>query len=103
LQHEGEAMTEKPLDWHNMKLAEGSLYKTDKFIRLLVNDMGREIQDIENLLAFVLNDAEAASLDLKHLPRNMTVLDICELILQRTHKMQAILNMACQYANRDAQ
>ena len=104
-------MTTKPMHWRKMKLTEDSLYKPDRampywlqfppddFIRCVVQDMEHEIQGIQNLLEFVLNDSDAAALTLDDLSRNMTVGEICELILRHAHKSRAILDIACKYAN----
>jgi hypothetical protein len=104
-------MTAKPIHWRKMKLTEESLYKPDRamlywlqfppddFIRRVVHDMQHEIQGIQDVLEFVLNDSDAAALTIDDLSRNMTVGEICELILRRAHKSQAILNIACHYAN----
>lgn len=69
------------------------------FIRAMADDMEREVQGIDNLVEFILGDPDAASLMLEDLSRKMTILEISELILRRTQKAQAILNIACAYAN----
>jgi hypothetical protein len=69
------------------------------FIRAMVDDMEREVQGINHLLEFMLGDPEAAALTLDDLSRKMTIQEIGDLILRRTQKAQAILNIACAYAN----
>jgi hypothetical protein len=103
--------TEKPLHWRKWKLTEETLYKPDRampywlqfappdFIRAIADDMEREVQGVNNLVEFMLGDSDAAALTLDDLSRKMTVQEICELILRRTQKAQAILNIACAYAN----
>lgn len=104
-------MPEKPVHWRKLKLTETTLYKPDRampywlqfpapdFIRLMVDEMGREIQSIDDLIEFLLGDSDAAALTLDDLSRKMSVQEICELILRRTRKAQALLDIACHYAN----
>jgi hypothetical protein len=96
--------------WRNWKLTEETLYKPDRampywlqfppehFITLLVDEMGREVQGVSDLIQFILGDSDAAALSLDDLSRKMTVQEICELILHRTRKTQAMLDIACHYA-----
>ncbi len=69
------------------------------FILAMVDDMEREVQGINNLVEFVLGDSDAAAVTLDDLSRKMTVQEIGELILRRTRKAQAVLDIACAYAN----
>lgn len=97
--------------WRKWKLTEETLYKPDRampywlqfappdFIRAMVDDMEREVQGVNNLVEFMLGDSDAAALTLDDLSRKMTVQEICDLILRRTQKTQAILDIACAYAN----
>ena len=101
----------KRAHWRKWKLTEETLYKPDRampyweqfappdFIRAMVDDMQREVQAIDNLVELMLGDSDAAALTLDDLSRKMTVQEICELILRRTQKTHAILNIACAYAN----
>lgn len=101
----------KRAHWRKWKLTEETLYKPDRampywmqfappdFIRAVVDDMQREVLGIDNLVEFMLADSDAAGLTLEELSQKMTVQEICELILRRTRKAQAILDVACNYAN----
>ena len=73
-------------------------FPPEHFIRLVVDDMQREIQGVNDLIQFILGDSNAATISLEELSRKMSVQEICELILRRTQKTQAILNIACHYA-----
>jgi hypothetical protein len=104
-------MSKKPTHWRTLKLTETTLYMPDRamlywsqfsapdFIRLMVDEMGREVQSIDDLIQFLLDDPDAAALTLADLSHKMSVQEICELILRRTRKTQALLDIACNYAN----
>lgn len=70
----------------------------NEFIRKLIQDIGREMQDIESLVTFIMHDDEAASTSLENLSRIMAVQEICELILRRKDRMNDILYRAADYA-----
>jgi hypothetical protein len=104
-------MTDKPVHWRKMKLTASTLYNPDHampywlqfapndFIRFLVEDLGHDMQSVNDLVEFMLGDSEAAALSLEDLSHKMTVQEICELILRHTRKTQAVLDIACHYAN----
>src|SRR6266540_3403387 len=66
-------------------------------LQILIHDMRHEMQNIEALIAFILNDAEAAALPVENLSHKMALQEICILILRRKDTMNDILNTACHY------
>ncbi len=75
----------------------GSGRPPEALLGAVIHDMRREMQDIESLVAFILNDAEAAATPIEHLSRKMAVQEVCELILRRKDTMNDILNMVSHY------
>jgi hypothetical protein len=69
-----------------------------EFLQSLIYDLQREMQTIESLIAFALNDADVAVLPIDSLSRKMAVQEIFELILRRKDVMNDILNMASHCA-----